>query len=252
MPPRRDGGRTSEEDRALGPRQHQPRGFAAGEETAIARHLPHLAEHALGGFEQREIHVGARIEDADFQRRVRVGLIEEGGDVFFLARIQPARDACAAFRFDLGFQLGEFLGGAASREDRVAFARKALGDGGTDEIARADHGTGGIALGHIASFRALLPQSIAGREQTPYPKAERRNQPKCERKPHPGRPFVEADHRVAKAVDEVEERIGIGEPAQLGRQHVDGVEHPAHHRQRRDEEHVEHVELLEILAPTAR
>ena len=55
-----------------------------------------------------------------------VGLVQEGGDVFFLARIERARLATAAGGFDFGFQRGELVRGAPAGEDRVAFGGEAL------------------------------------------------------------------------------------------------------------------------------
>ena len=72
-------------------RQHQARRFAAGEEAGVAGHLPDLAEHALGGLQQREIDIGADVEDADLERRGRIGVVQEGGDLLLLARIERAR-----------------------------------------------------------------------------------------------------------------------------------------------------------------
>src|SRR5215471_15590993 len=60
------GGRASKEDVAAAARQHQARRLAAGQETGVAGHLPDFAEHPLGGLEQREIDIGADVEDADF------------------------------------------------------------------------------------------------------------------------------------------------------------------------------------------
>ncbi len=71
------GRRAGEEDVALAARQHQARSLAAGQEARIAGHLPDLAEHPLGGIEDREIDVGADIEDADLERRFLVGIAEE-------------------------------------------------------------------------------------------------------------------------------------------------------------------------------
>src|SRR5258708_29261393 len=60
-------GGPGEKDVAAAVRQHQPRRFAAGEEAGPAGHFPHLAEDAVGGFQDRKINVGADIEDADLE-----------------------------------------------------------------------------------------------------------------------------------------------------------------------------------------
>ena len=88
---------------------------------------------------------------------MRVRFIEESCDVLFLARIEPARDAAAALGFDLGFEFGEFVGGPPPGKNRVALTREAFGDGRTDKVSRADHRTGGIALGHAC----LLSESYS-------------------------------------------------------------------------------------------
>src|SRR5262245_49589929 len=83
-------GGAGEEDIASAARQHQPRRLAAGEEAGIAGHLPDFAEYPFGGVEDREVDVGADVEDADFQRRLLVGVVEEGDDLLLLARIERA------------------------------------------------------------------------------------------------------------------------------------------------------------------
>src|SRR5207245_5753621 len=67
------------------------RRLAPGEEAGIAGHLPDLAEYALGGLQDREVDVGADIEDADFERRMLVGVIEERDNLILLARIERTR-----------------------------------------------------------------------------------------------------------------------------------------------------------------
>ena len=68
------GGRAGEEDRAAAARQHHARRLAAGQEAGVAGQFPDLAEHPLGGVQQREVDVGADVEDGDLQRRGGVGL----------------------------------------------------------------------------------------------------------------------------------------------------------------------------------
>ena len=92
--------RAREQDRALAMRQHEARGLAPREKAAITGHLPYFAEDAFGGLEDGEIHIGAGIEDADFKRRFGIGLFQERRDVFFLAGVEPARNAAPASGFD--------------------------------------------------------------------------------------------------------------------------------------------------------
>src|SRR5712671_645143 len=138
--------RAGEEDIALAPGQHQPRRFAAREKAGIAGHFPDLAEHALGGVENREVDVGADVEDAYFERRVFVGVPQEGDDFLLLARIQRARVDLSPGRLDLlhqRFQLGAV---AAAGEYREAFGSKLLGDLTADIVTGADHGHGRVSL----------------------------------------------------------------------------------------------------------
>src|SRR5262249_55050991 len=102
-------GRAGEEDAALAARQHQAGGFASGQETGVARHLPDLAEHPLGRLEQGKIDVAADVEDADFKRRVSIGGAQEGSDVILLASVEPARDDFAASGFDSRDERRELL-----------------------------------------------------------------------------------------------------------------------------------------------
>ena len=108
-------GGAGEEDVALAPRQHQPRRLAAGEKAGIAGHLPDLAEHPLGGLEDREIDVGADVEDADLERRMLVGVVEEGGDLLLLARVERTGMDLAAGRLDLLDQRRELVAVTAAR-----------------------------------------------------------------------------------------------------------------------------------------
>src|SRR5262249_51977749 len=112
------------------------------------RHLPDLEEHALGGLKDWKIHISADIEDDGLKRRVRVGFVEESGDVVLFTRIEAARDAAAACAFDGADKLREFVGGASPRENSVALGGEFLGDGGADIVARADNGDRGVACSH--------------------------------------------------------------------------------------------------------
>src|SRR5437867_710078 len=83
-------GRSGEKDIALAAGKHQPRRFAAREKTGIAGHFPNLAEYAFGRIQNREVDVGANVEDADLQRRVFVRVAKKGSDLVFLACIESA------------------------------------------------------------------------------------------------------------------------------------------------------------------
>src|SRR5205085_9780320 len=109
------------EDVALAARQHQPRRLAASEEAGIAGHLPDLAEHALGGLKNRKIDVGADIEDADLERLLLVGVVEEGRDLLLLPRIERTGVDFTAGRLDLFYQRLQLGTVASSGENREAF-----------------------------------------------------------------------------------------------------------------------------------
>ena len=126
-------------------RDHVAGGFAAGEEAGVARHLPHLAEHALGGFEQGEVDVASDIEDDDLERRDGVGLGHQGGDVLLFAGIGKAGVADAAGFGDFGDERCQFVAAAAGGEDDVAFGCEAADNGGTDIVPGADDHGGRIA-----------------------------------------------------------------------------------------------------------
>src|SRR5262249_44121095 len=128
-----------EEDIALPTRQHQPRRLATRQEARIACHLPDLAEHALGGIEDREVDVGADIEDAGLHRRMLVRIVEERDDLLFLARIERTAMALAAAGvqpLDQGQQLFAITGAS---EDGETFRGEFLGNLATNEIAGADY-----------------------------------------------------------------------------------------------------------------
>ena len=147
-------GRAGEEDRALTARQHQPRRLAPGEEAGVAGQLPDLAEHALGRVQQRKIDIGADVEDADFERRVRVGGAQKSGNVLLLARIKPARHdlpPAASISSTSGASLSALRRPAKMVKPSAA---NCFGDGGADEIAGSDDRRGGIALSQLRPPRA--------------------------------------------------------------------------------------------------
>jgi hypothetical protein len=147
-------GRAGEEDAALAAWQHQPGGLAPAEEAGIAGELPDLAKYALRRFQQRKIDVSADVEDADFERRVRIGGLQKGGDVLFLARIEPARHDLAAGGFDIADERRELVGVAPAGEDRKALGGKFFRDGCADEISGANNRGGGVAFSQIPSSHA--------------------------------------------------------------------------------------------------
>ena len=143
------GGSAGEKDVALAARQHQPCRLAPGKKTGIAGHFPHLAEHPLGGFENRKIDVGADVEDADFQRRVLVGVIEEGRDLVLLARVQRTREDRSSGALDFLHQRLELGAIAPPREHGEPFSCEFLRDLGADVVAGADHRGRCVAFFHF-------------------------------------------------------------------------------------------------------
>src|SRR5260221_316204 len=144
-------GRTGEEDIALAVRQHQPGRLPPGQEAGPAGHFPDLSEYAVGGFQNREIDVGANVEDADFERRVLVGIVEESRDLVLLPCVQRARDDRSAGRLDLLDQWLQLGAVAPAGEYGETFGREFLGDLATDVIAGADDSHGGIAFLHCGA-----------------------------------------------------------------------------------------------------
>ena len=121
----------------------------AGQEAGVAGHLPDLAEDPLGRLEQREIDVGADVEDADLQRRRCVGRPQEGGDLLLLAGVERTADDPPARRLDLRDQRRQLLAVAPSGENGKAFAGEFPGDRGADEVAGANHRDRGIPGFHV-------------------------------------------------------------------------------------------------------
>ena len=97
---------------------------------------------------KREIDVGADVEDADLERRGRVGVLEERSDLFFLARIERATDDPPACRFDLGDQRRQLVAVATPGVDGEPFGREFLGDGAADKVTGADHCRGCVPIFH--------------------------------------------------------------------------------------------------------
>src|SRR6185437_7219515 len=58
-------GCAGEQDASAPAREHEAGRLPPGQEAGIARHLPDLAEHALGRLDQGEIDVGPDVEDAN-------------------------------------------------------------------------------------------------------------------------------------------------------------------------------------------
>ena len=83
-------GRAGEEDRAPAARSHHARRLAARQEAGEAGHLPDLGIDLGRRLEHGKTHVGADVEDEDLDRPDRLlDRRDEGGDVGFVARIEP-------------------------------------------------------------------------------------------------------------------------------------------------------------------
>src|SRR6059058_2555971 len=129
------GGRAGEENVALAARQHKTRGLATGKKAGIAGHFPHLAENPLGGLDNRKIHVGADVEDANLQRGVLVGVAQEGHNLVLLSRVERAAEYLSVRRFDFLDERRELFALTSSDKDRKTFGRKFLGDLAADEVS---------------------------------------------------------------------------------------------------------------------
>ena len=67
-----------------------------------------------------------------------VSLVQEGGDVVFLAGVEAARLAAPAGGLDVGLQRFQFRGVAAPRKDGETLGCEAFRDRRADEIAGPD------------------------------------------------------------------------------------------------------------------
>src|SRR6202021_214647 len=145
------GGGASEENIAGAARQHQLRRLPARQESRIAGHLPDLPEHPFGGIQDREIDIGADVEDADLERRMLVGIAKERDDLLLLAGIERTGVDFAAGGFDRLHQRIQLGAIAAAREHRDAVECELPGDLAADIVAGADHRHGRVSLlqGHL-------------------------------------------------------------------------------------------------------
>jgi hypothetical protein len=157
LAPAQRGGGAGEEDRAAAVRQHAPSRLPPGKEAGEAGHLPHLAEHPLRRVEERELNVGADVEDDQLERGVGIGGGEEAGDVGLVAGIQRMAGEGAARGRNLLAERHQLVALTTPTMHPVASASKAPGDGGPDEIAGAHDGDAGAAIRHLSSPRSLAP-----------------------------------------------------------------------------------------------
>jgi hypothetical protein len=95
----------------------------------------------------------ADIENADLDRRVLVGVLQERGQVIFLARVERARGDSAAVCLDLGDQRRELVALPAAGENGEAFGCEFFGDCAADVVAGSDHRRRGISMFQ----RTILP-----------------------------------------------------------------------------------------------
>src|SRR5208282_540902 len=157
------GGRACEENCSAPARDHQASRLTPRDEAGVAGHLPDLAEHAVGRLEQREVDVGADVENANLERRMLVGVLQKSGKVIFLARVERAREDSAAACLDVGDQRRELVALPASREYGEALSCEFFCDRAADVIAGSDHRRRGISVFQ----RTVLPASNGGRPLGP-------------------------------------------------------------------------------------
>src|SRR6266436_9644800 len=139
-------GRAGEENVALAAGKHQARGLATGKEAGIAGHFPYLAENPLGGLDDRKIHVGADVEDANLQGGVLVGVAQEGHHLVLLSRVERPPEYLSVRRLDFLDERRELFTLTSSDKDRKTFGRKFLGDLSADEVSGAYNGYRRVSL----------------------------------------------------------------------------------------------------------
>jgi hypothetical protein len=79
---------------------------------------------------------------------VLVGVLQEGSEVSFLARIKRPRQDPAALCFEVGDQRRELVTVPASGADHETLSRKFFGDGGADVIPGPDHCRRSVSVFH--------------------------------------------------------------------------------------------------------
>src|SRR5260370_13976867 len=159
-------GSAGKKNRAAAARYHQARRFSACDESGIAGHLPDLAKYAVGRLEQRKIDVRADVEDANFERRVLVGVIQKSGEVIFLARVERARKNPAATGLNLSNQWRELVALSASRENGKTLSREFFCDCAADVVASSDHRRRGIS---VFQRTTSIASRNGGRPDAPCP-----------------------------------------------------------------------------------
>src|SRR5712671_1464397 len=147
-------GRAGEENVALAAGKHQARGLATGKEAGIAGHFPYLAENPLGGLDDRKIHVGADVEDANLQGGVLVGVAQEGHHLVLLSRVERPSEHLSVRRLDFLDERRELFALAPSDKDRKTFGGKFLGDLSADEVPGANNGHSRVSL-----FQGFSPKT---------------------------------------------------------------------------------------------
>jgi len=105
-----------------------------------------IAENAFCGFQNWEIDVRPDVEDADFQGRVLVRIVEEGDDFVFLASVERACVNLSAGSLDIPDERSQFFAVTTAGEDREAFCGEFFGDLAADEVSGADDGHGCVSL----------------------------------------------------------------------------------------------------------
>src|SRR5581483_5857316 len=115
-------------DVAAPARQHEPGRLTAGQKAGIAGHFPDLAENPLSRFQNREVDVRADVEDANFQRRMLVCIVQEGDDLVFLASVERTGVNLSTGSLDVLDEGSQLFAVTTAGEDREAFCGKLLGD----------------------------------------------------------------------------------------------------------------------------
>ena len=157
-----------EEDGAAAARHHHLGDLAAHQEAGERTHLPHLAVHALGGLGDAEAHVGADVEDGDFDRPdVALDRRDQLGHLGLVACIGTEAARLAAVGLDAIDQRLQLVGRAPRDAGDEAFARETARDRAAGGVTGADHERGATRRIHqryipsqSAGTAALMPSGV--------------------------------------------------------------------------------------------
>src|SRR6185369_13405973 len=151
------------QDRPAFARSHAARNRLRRKERREARHLPDLEILARRLVEDAARHVGADVEDVDFDRSdAGLDALDELRNLLFLSRIGREAFGFAAGFPDLANERLELAAVAARNACNVAFARKTTRDGAAGRVSGADDQRGLFLCGHAADISRHASRVKAG------------------------------------------------------------------------------------------